>query len=119
MTRMEDCLERCESLEVDIEELEHVLLAPNEQRVDIRHQRLFHTFSRQGGHELWVASAARWDEHERVLTTHEQKCQELSQAIEQIGERQELLVAMMERKKLCKEMRQKNFKCRSFKKSRI
>ena len=40
------------------------------------------------------------DEHQRMLIIHEQKCQELCQAMEQMGERQELLVAMMERKKI-------------------
>ena len=57
-------------------------------------------FSRQGGYAHWVASAARWDEHERILTVHEQKCQELGQTKEQMGKRQELLVAMMERKQI-------------------
>ena len=57
-TRMVECLDRCESLEVDIKELEYFLLASNEQRVDIRHsalhargdrhQQLFYTFGLQG-----------------------------------------------------------------------
>ena len=88
-------LDRSESLEVDIDELEHVLLAPDEPNVDIkhvavhargdRHQKIFHTFAGQGGHEIVVASAARWDEHERMLIIHEQRCQELCQAIEQMN----------------------------------
>ena len=81
MTRMEDYLDRCERLEVDIKGLEYFLLAPNELSVDIRHtalhargnphQKLFHTFSRQGGHALFVVSAVRWDKHESMLTVHE------------------------------------------------
>ena len=80
-------LKRSESLEVDIKDLEHFLLAPDEPNVDIkhialrarvgRHQNIFRTFARQGGHEIGVASAARWDEHERMLIIHEQKYQEL------------------------------------------
>ena len=54
MTRMEHCLDRSESLEVDIEDLEYFLLGPEELDVDMRHivlnarggkhPRLFHTF---------------------------------------------------------------------------
>ena len=95
--RMQDNLDRCERLEVDIKGLEYFLLAPNELSVDIRHialhargdrhQKRVHTSSRQGGHALWVASAARWDEHQRMLTENEQKCQELNETIEQLGKR--------------------------------
>ena len=91
---MVEYLDRCESLEVDIKELEYFLLAVNEQSVDNRH------FGRQGENETWVASAPRWDEHKRMLTIHAQKFQELCQATEQMGERQEFLVAMMETKKM-------------------
>ena len=87
MARMEDYVDRCESSEVDIKELEYLQLAPDEQDVDIRHialhargdrhQRLFH--SQHGRSETWETSAARWDEHERMLVTREQK---LSQTIE-------------------------------------
>ena len=35
-----------------------------------------------------------------MLLTHEQKCKELSQAVEHMSERQEQLVAMMERIKI-------------------
>ena len=37
---MIDYLDRCESSEVDIEELEYLLLALNEPNVDIRHMAL-------------------------------------------------------------------------------
>ena len=48
-----------------------------------------------------------------MLVIHEQKCQELCQAIEQTVEKQ---VAMMERKKICKERLRKKFKNRLFSK---
>ena len=64
-----------------------------------RQQRLFRTFSQKGTSDFWVASVERWDEHERMLVIHEQRCLELCQAIEQMSERQELLAAVMERKK--------------------
>ena len=99
MTRMENYLDRCESLEVEVKEREFYVLVPDEQNVDIRHialhargdrhQRLFHTFSQQGRSELWVVR----NEHEGMLVTHEQKSQELCQAIEHTGEKQEMLVA--------------------------
>ena len=73
-----------------------------------RQQRLFHTFSRKRTSDFWVATVERWDEHECMLVIHEQKCQELCQAIEQMGEREKLLVGMVERKILCKGKRQKN-----------
>ena len=47
-----------------------------------------------------VASAERWDEPERILIIHEQKCQELCQAIEQMSERQESLATVMESMKI-------------------
>ena len=106
--KMLDYMDRCESLEVHINELEHVVLAPDPD-VDVknielhargeRQQMLFHTFSQKGTSDFWTASVERWDEHERMLIIHEQKCQELCQAIEQQSERQELLVIVMERKK--------------------
>ena len=75
-------LDRSESLEVDMKDLEYFLLVPDEPNIDIKHialhatgdgQKLIHTFARQGGHKIWVASAARWDEHERMLIIHEQR----------------------------------------------
>ena len=82
MARMENYLNRCESLEVETKELEYSLLAPEEQDVGLRrialhasgdrHQRLFHTFSQQGRSEFWVASVARWDEA-RVACGHDRK----------------------------------------------
>ena len=110
--------------EVGVKELEHYLLAPDEQHVDIRHialhargdrhQRLFHTFSQQGRSELWLASAARWDEHERMLLLHERKCQVLCQAIEHMGEKQEMLMAMMERKKIMQREAPEGFQKQTF-----
>ena len=79
------------------------MLAPNEPNIDIkhivmqargeRHRRLFHAFSQQGANVILVASVARWDEHQRMLTL-EQKSQELCQAIAR-----QLLAAQMERMK--------------------
>ena len=51
-------------------------------------QRLFHTFSQKGTSDFLVATVARWDEHEKMLVSLEQKCQEHRQAVEPIGERQ-------------------------------
>ena len=46
-----------------------------------------------------VASVARWDEYSRMLWIHEQMCQEFSQIIKYLSERQEQLLAILERKK--------------------
>ena len=48
-----------------------------------------------------------------MLIIHEQKCQELCQANEQMGERQELLATVMKRKRLCKMKLLKNSTSRS------
>ena len=40
------------------------------------------------------------DEHERILVIHEEKCHVLCQTVEHMSERQDLLVAMLERKKI-------------------
>ena len=68
------------------------LLGLNELDVDIRNLALH----ARGERDFLVVTVASWDEHERMRVIHEQKCQELCQAVEQISERQELLVAMME-----------------------
>ena len=101
-------LDSCESLEVDINELAYFVLAQDERDVDVkyialhakgeRQQRLFHTFCQKAS-DFWAASVERWDEHERMLVLHEQKCQELCHVIEQMSERQENLASVMERKK--------------------
>ena len=91
-TKMLDYLDRRESLEVDIEEL----VSSKEPNVEVRHMALH---ARQGGHDIKVASAVRWEEHERMFIIHEEKCQELCQAIEQMGKREELLATVTERKK--------------------
>ena len=110
MARMEHYLDRRESPDVDIEEWEYYLLGPNEFDVDIKHmalnargekqQRLFHTFRQQGTSEFMVASVARWDQHARMPGIHEQKCKERSQTVKHLSDRQEMLLAMMERKKI-------------------
>ena len=96
-------------LKVGTKELEEHVLAPNEPSVDIehivrqtrseKHKRLFQTLSRQGAKEILVASVARWEEHLRMLTVQERECLDLSEAIEQLSEKQELLVTLMESKK--------------------
>ena len=78
-------------MEVDIEEMEFFLLAPDEPVVDIKHialhargnrqQKLFRTFAEQGGHEIMIASTERWDEHERMLIIQGQKCQEFAKRL--------------------------------------
>ena len=107
--RISGYLDRCESSDVDINELEYFVPAPDEPDVDVkyialhtegeRQQTLFHSFSQKGSSDFWVASVERLDEHERMLVIHEQRCLELCQATEQMSERQELLAAVMERKK--------------------
>ena len=107
--RMLSYLDNSEALKVDTKELEDHVLAPCEPRVDIDHiarqargeqrQRLFQIFSRQGAKGILVASVARWEEHLRMLTVLERKCLDLSEAIEQLSEKQELLATLMESKK--------------------
>ena len=76
MARMVQYLDRSESMNLEMEELEYCLLGPEESEVDIRHiamnasgkkrRRLFHYFSGQGPSECLVVSAARWDEYSRI-----------------------------------------------------
>ena len=77
------------SLEVDMEVLKCHLPGPDELDIDKgeQQQRLFHTFSQQRISDFLVATVARWDEHARMLVIHERKCQELSQAVEDMSER--------------------------------
>ena len=87
--------DRCESLEVDIGEMEY-------SDADIRYialntggeqqQRLCHTPSQQGTSDLPVATVGRWYEHSRMLVIHEPKCQELSQVVKHLSEKQEKLI---------------------------
>ena len=103
LAKMDQCLDRSESLEV--EELE-LLLGPDESEVDLREIstmprrkkgcRIVQIFSLHGPSEFLVVSAARWDECSRMLATQEQ---ELSKVIEYMSEMQEQLLAVMERKK--------------------
>ena len=61
---------------------------------------MFQAVSGQGAKKILVASLARWEEQQRMLSKLEQKNQELWQTIEQRSERQELLAAQMERMKI-------------------
>ena len=36
-------------------------------------RKIFEIFSSEGQSEFWVASRARWDEHQRVLVTQEEE----------------------------------------------
>ena len=106
--RMPSYLDNSEALKVDTEELEDHVLAPSEPSVDIEHtarqargeqrQRLFQIFSRQRAKEILVASVARWEVHLRMLTVLERECLDLSEAIGQLSEKQELLATLMESK---------------------
>ena len=51
-------------------------------------QILFQIFSRQGAKEILVASVARWEEHLRMLIVPERRCLDLSDAVEQLSEKQ-------------------------------
>ena len=57
-------------------------------------QNMFHIFSRQGATEILVASVARWEEHPRMLIVLNRKCLDLSEAIEHLSEKQELLATL-------------------------
>ena len=105
----EGCLDNSEASKVGTEELEEHVLAPSEPSVDIehtvrqtrgeKHKHLFQIFSRQGAKEVLVASVARWEEHLRMLTVLERERLELSEAIENLCEKQELLATLMGSKK--------------------
>ena len=102
-------LHRSDVLKVNTRELEHHVLGPNEPRVDIEHivrqargeqqQRLFQIFSRQEAKYILVASVARCEEHLRMLTVLERRWLDLSEAVEQLSGKQELLATLMESKK--------------------
>ena len=90
-----------------------------ESRVDVehivreargeQHQRVFHIFSRQRAKEILVDSVARWEEHLRILIVLERRCLDLSEAVGQLSEKQELLATLMESKKsLQKKKKKKN-----------
>ena len=86
--RMLDYVNEGEELRVDTQEVKFHVVSPNGPGIDImhivmhargeRHQQFFYAFNQQGAHEVLVASVARWDGHERMLITLEQKSQELS-----------------------------------------
>ena len=61
-----------------------------------KHTKLFQIFSRQGAKEIPVASMARWEEHLTMLMILERECLDISEAIKQLSEKQELLVTLME-----------------------
>ena len=60
-----------------------------------QHKHMFHIFSRQGAKEILVAKVARWEEHLRMLVGLERDCLDLSEAMEQLSEKQELLTTLM------------------------
>ena len=80
------------------------VLSPNEPNVNIerivrqarseKHKKLFQIFSRQGAKEILVASMARWEEHLTMLMILERECSDLSEAILQLSEKQELLATL-------------------------
>ena len=59
---------------------------------------MFQIFSRQGAQEILVASMARREEHLTVLMILERECLDLSETIEQLSEKQELLATLMDGK---------------------
>ena len=61
-----------------------------------KRKNLFQIFSRQGANEILVTSMARWEEHVRVLIVVERECLELSEEIEHLSEKQEVLATLME-----------------------
>ena len=61
-------------------------------------QKMFQIFSRQGSQEILVASIPRWEEHLKMLMILERECLDLSEAIRQLSEKQELLATLMEGK---------------------
>ena len=75
-SRMEQYLDRSESMKVEIEELE-LLLGPEDSEIDLRYiltnarknkgRRIFAIFSSQGPSEFLVVSRSRWDEYQRML----------------------------------------------------
>ena len=81
------------------------MLAPNEPRVDIErtvrqargetHKKLVQIFSRQGAQEIQDAREARREEHLTMLMIVERECLDLSEAILQLSEKQELLATVM------------------------
>ena len=56
---------------------------------------MFQISSRQGAHEILVASMAKWE----VLIVLERECLDLGEAIENLSEKQELLANLMEGKR--------------------
>ena len=91
--RMLRYLDNSEALKVDAKELEDHVLAPHSEASERR------TTSKNCSRSSTDASVARWEEHLRMLTVLERKCLDLSEAIEQLSEKQELLATLMESKK--------------------
>ena len=117
-------LDNSEALKVGTKELEDHELAPSEPRVDIDHtsrqargeqsQGLFLIFSRQGATEILVACVARWEEHLRMLIVLERKCTDLSEANEQLSEKQVLLTTLMESTKSLQKVALEEFQRKIF-----
>ena len=106
--RMLKYLEDSEALKVSTRELREQVLSPNEPSVNIvriarqarseKHKKLFQIFSRQGAKEIPVASVARWEEYLRMLKVLQRECLQLSEAIENLSEKPELLANLIEGK---------------------
>ena len=103
--RMLSYLDNSEALKVSTKELKEQVLSPNEPNVNMEHivrqarsEKMFQIFSRQGAREILVANMARWEEHLAVLMIRERESLDLSEAIKQLSEKQELLAVLMEGK---------------------
>ena len=122
--RMLSYLDNREALKVGTKELEDHVLAPSEPRVEIdhtarqargkQHEKLFQILIRRGAKEILVASVATWEEHLRMLIVLEQKCLDLSEAIQQLSEKQELLATLMESKKSLQKVAPQEFERQIF-----
>ena len=102
-------LDNSEASKVGTKEMEEHALALNEPSVDRehivrhargeKHKKCSSSSGDKGAKEILVASVARWEEHLRMLTVLERECLDLSEAIEHLSEKQELLAIMMESKR--------------------
>ena len=91
IARMEQYLDRSESMKLEIEELE-LVIGPEDSEVAFGHflmyarkkkgRKIFETFSSKGPSEFLVVSRARWDEYQRMLVTWEEESRRRAQEVE-------------------------------------
>ena len=94
--RMLSYLDFSEALKVGAKELEEYVLALDESSINMGHiarqarsvKKCSRSFSRQGATKIMITSVARWEEHLRMLEVLKRECLDLTEAIENLSEKE-------------------------------